>query len=71
MGMLEFGYYFAFTLPVAVAVWALIEWRQQQRHKRAPACPHPRLKRVYVLHDGRNVPTDDVQCVQCKQRMKG
>lgn len=81
----EFWHYFALTLPVALAAWALIEWRQRRR--RAPkvrleptldeprsepqlGCPHPRFKRVYVLRDGVSTPTDEMQCVQCKQRMK-
>lgn len=88
--MAEFWHYFALTLPVALALWAFVEWRQ--RHKRGPAarheptfdeptwagfdpgaptgCPHPHFKRVYVLRDGVSTPTDEMQCVQCKQRMR-
>jgi hypothetical protein len=83
--MAEFWHYFALTLPVALVVWALIEWRQRRkrvppvrreptldepRHEARAGCPHPRFKRVYVRRDGVNVPTDEMQCVQCKQRMK-
>lgn len=89
LAMAEFWHYFSITLPVALGVWALAEWRQRRRrvpkirleptleaHEPAPArragmeCPHPRFKRVYVLRDGESVATDEMQCVQCKQRMK-
>lgn len=82
----EFWRYLSITLPVALVVWALVEW--WQRRKRAPklrieptlaepvrehgaGCPHPRFKRVYVLRDGVSAATDEMQCVQCRQRMKG
>lgn len=98
--MAEFWHYFALTLPVALAVWALIEWWQRRRPVPSPrreptfeaptfeapvfeapapdrprpgleaGCPHPHFKRVYVLRGGASVPTDEMQCVQCKQRMK-
>lgn len=82
----EFWRYFSFTLPVALAVWALVEWWQRRRrvpnvrieptldeprHERGAGCPHPRFKRVYVLRNGVSTPTDEMQCVQCRQRMKG
>lgn len=87
--MAEFWHYFALTLPVALAVWALVEWWQRRRRpppvRREPTldtpardrprgpeagCPHPHFKRVYVLRGGASVPTDEMQCVQCKQRMR-
>ena len=96
----EFWHYFSLTLPVALAVWALVEWRQRRRrapkirleptldesplgesthdeptldeprHGPGTGCPHPRFKRVHVLRDGVSTPTDEMQCVQCRQRMK-
>jgi hypothetical protein len=80
----EFWRYLSITLPVALVVWALVEWWQRRKRvpkprieptldepARAAGCPHPHFKRVYVLRDGVSTPTDDMQCVQCKQRMKG
>ena len=84
--LVEFSRYFSLTLPVALAVWALVEWRQRRRrmpnvrieptldeprHERAVGCPHPRFKRVYVMRNGVSTPTDEMQCVQCRQRMQG
>ncbi|GHA78900.1 hypothetical protein [Cognatilysobacter bugurensis] len=83
--MAELWHYLSITLPVALAVWALIEW--WQRRKRVPQvrleptldeprrgpqaeCPHPRFKPVYVLRDGAYVATEEMQCVQCRQKMK-
>jgi hypothetical protein len=83
--MAEFWHYFALTLPVALLVWTLIERRQRRKRaprvRREPTldeprreppngCPHPRFKPVYTRRDGVNVPTDEMQCVRCKQRMK-
>jgi hypothetical protein len=105
LAMAEFWHYFSITLPVALGLWALAEWRQRRKrtpkirleptldgreagyeheheheHERGSGpetgsgadaeCPHPRFKRVHVLRDGVSVATDEMQCVQCKQRMK-
>lgn len=82
----EFWRYLSITLPVALVVWALVEWWQRRKRvpklrieptldepgrERGAGCPHPRFKRVYVLRNGVSAPTDEMQCVQCRQRMKG
>ena len=82
----EFWRYLSLTLPVALLLWAFVEWRQRRRrapatrieprmdeprHERGAHCPHPRFKRVYVVRDGESTPTDEMQCVQCRQRMQG
>ncbi|WP_386670439.1 hypothetical protein [Lysobacter korlensis] len=84
--MPEFWRYLSLTLPVALVVWALVEWWQRRKrvpksrieptldepkHEREAECPHPRFKRVYVLRNGTSAPTDEMQCVKCRQRMKG